>query len=57
MATDPKTIIDTAISAERAKALLINLVKIPSPQTDRFEAEPLLAAFIDRKSTRLNSSH
>jgi acetylornithine deacetylase/succinyl-diaminopimelate desuccinylase-like protein len=46
MATDPKSILDAAISAERAKSLLIDLVKIPSPQTDRFEAEPLLAEFI-----------
>ncbi|MDP6175961.1 MAG: peptidase dimerization domain-containing protein, partial [Rhodospirillales bacterium] len=33
-------------SRERAKALLVDLVRIPSPQTDKFEAEPLLRQFI-----------
>jgi acetylornithine deacetylase len=41
-----KETINAGISRERARALLIDLVKAPSPQTDRFEAEPLLANFI-----------
>jgi len=38
--------LETSISKERAKQLLIDLVRVPSPQTDKFEAEPLLADFI-----------
>jgi len=38
--------LEARISKERAKELLIELVKVPSPQTDKFEAEPLLAEFI-----------
>ena len=41
-----KSVIETAISEARARELLIELVRVPSPQTDRFEAEPLLAEFI-----------
>ena len=40
-----KTIID-AISTDRVKDILVELVKVPSPQTDKFESEPLLAEFI-----------
>ena len=43
---DIRTAIENRISRERAKALLIELVRVPSPQTERFEAEPLLARFI-----------
>ena len=38
--------LEAGISKERAKELLIELVKVPSPQTDNFEAEPLLGEFI-----------
>jgi len=41
-----KETLEARISRERAKELLIELVKVPSPQTDKFEAEPLLAEFI-----------
>ena len=41
-----KDTLDARISMERAKELLIELVKVPSPQTDNFEAEPLLGEFI-----------
>jgi len=41
-----KETLDARISKERAKELLIELVKVPSPQTDNFEAEPLLGEFI-----------
>ena len=40
-----KTIAD-AISTNRVKDILVELVKVPSPQTDKFESEPLLAEFI-----------
>ena len=40
-----KTITD-AISTDRVKDILVELVKVPSPQTDKFESEPLLAEFI-----------
>ncbi|NKB19324.1 MAG: M20/M25/M40 family metallo-hydrolase [Alphaproteobacteria bacterium] len=40
-----KTIAD-AISTDRVKDILVELVRVPSPQTDKFEAEPLLAEFI-----------
>ena len=46
--TELKTILDSGISKDRAKELLIELVKVPSPQTDRFEAEPLLGEFIGK---------
>jgi acetylornithine deacetylase/succinyl-diaminopimelate desuccinylase-like protein len=41
-----KETLEARISRQRAKELLVELVRIPSPQTDRFEAEPLLAEFI-----------
>ena len=44
--TDIKKLLDTRISRERAKALLIELVKVPSPQTALLEDEPLLKEFI-----------
>jgi acetylornithine deacetylase/succinyl-diaminopimelate desuccinylase-like protein len=43
---DIKTLLDAAISRERAKELLVELVKVPSPQTELLEDEPLLKAFI-----------
>ena len=45
-AADIKTLLDARISRERAKALLIALVKVPSPQTELLEDEPLLKEFI-----------
>jgi acetylornithine deacetylase len=41
-----KTLLDERISRERAKALFIELVKVPSPQTALLEEEPLLKEFI-----------
>lgn len=41
-----KTLLDERISRNRAKALLIDLVKVPSPQTELLEDEPLLKEFI-----------
>ncbi|MBK19338.1 MAG: hypothetical protein CMM52_10945 [Rhodospirillaceae bacterium] len=41
-----KETIENAISTDRVKDILVELVKVPSPQTDKFEAEPLLAEFI-----------
>jgi len=41
-----KSLLDARISRARAKELLIELVKVPSPQTERLEDEPLLKAFI-----------
>jgi acetylornithine deacetylase/succinyl-diaminopimelate desuccinylase-like protein len=41
-----KSLLDQRISRERAKELLIELVKVPSPQTELLEAEPLLKQFI-----------
>jgi acetylornithine deacetylase len=35
------------ITAERCKALLVDLVRVPSPQTALMEAEPQLRAFIE----------
>jgi acetylornithine deacetylase/succinyl-diaminopimelate desuccinylase-like protein len=43
---DIKRLLDARISRERAKELLIALVKVPSPQTELLEDEPLLRAFI-----------
>ena len=43
---DIRKTLENMISKERTKELLIELVKVPSPQTDKFEAEPLLAEFI-----------
>jgi acetylornithine deacetylase/succinyl-diaminopimelate desuccinylase-like protein len=45
-ATDIKKLLDANLSRERAKELLIELVKVPSPQTDLLEEEPLLKEFI-----------
>ncbi len=41
-----RKLLDERISRERAKALFIELVKVPSPQTALLEEEPLLKAFI-----------
>src|SRR5262249_33491968 len=41
-----KSLLDARISRERAKELLIALVKVPSPQTELLEAEPLLKEFL-----------
>ncbi len=46
MVEEVRSILESAIDVGRARELLIELVKVPSPQTDRFEAEPLLAEFI-----------
>ena len=43
---DIKTAIEGTISTERVKEILVELVKVPSPQTETFEAEPLLSEFI-----------
>jgi acetylornithine deacetylase/succinyl-diaminopimelate desuccinylase-like protein len=39
--------ISAFVTADRAKALLIELARVPSPLTDLLEAEPKLRAFID----------
>jgi len=44
--SDIKKLLDAKISRERAKKLLIELVRVPSPQTDLLEEEPLLKEFI-----------
>jgi acetylornithine deacetylase/succinyl-diaminopimelate desuccinylase-like protein len=41
-----KKLLDERISRERAKELLIELVKVPSPQTELLEDEPQLKTFI-----------
>ena len=41
-----KKLLDARISRARAKDLLIELVKVPSPQTELLEDEPLLKTFI-----------
>ena len=41
-----KALLEPRISRQRAKDLLIALVKVPSPQTELLEDEPLLKAFI-----------
>src|SRR5262245_11262239 len=41
-----KKLLDARITRARAKELLIELVKVPSPQTELLEDEPLLKAFI-----------
>jgi acetylornithine deacetylase/succinyl-diaminopimelate desuccinylase-like protein len=43
---DIKALFDARISRARAKELLIELVKVPSPQTELLEDEPLLKTFI-----------
>jgi acetylornithine deacetylase len=45
-AADIKKLLDARISRERAKELLIELVRVPSPQTELLEDEPLLKEFI-----------
>ena len=35
------------ITADRVKALMVELARVPSPLTDLLEAEPKLRAFID----------
>ena len=45
-AAEIKTLLDQRISRERAKELLVALVRVPSPQTELLEAEPLLGEFI-----------
>jgi succinyl-diaminopimelate desuccinylase len=45
-AAEIKTLLDSRLSRDRAKQLLIELVKVPSPQTELLEDEPLLKAFI-----------
>jgi acetylornithine deacetylase/succinyl-diaminopimelate desuccinylase-like protein len=47
-ATAIKRLLDAQVSRGRAKELLIELVKVPSPQTELLEAEPLLKDFIKR---------
>lgn len=44
--SDIKRLLDERISRARAKELLIELVKVPSPQTELLEDEPLLKEFI-----------
>ena len=39
---DIKKLLDARLSRARAKELLIELVKVPSPQTELLEDEPLL---------------
>jgi acetylornithine deacetylase/succinyl-diaminopimelate desuccinylase-like protein len=41
-----KKLLDARLSRERAKQLLIDLVKVPSPQTPLLEDEPMLKEFI-----------
>jgi acetylornithine deacetylase/succinyl-diaminopimelate desuccinylase-like protein len=43
---DIKALLERQISRQRAKDLLVALVKVPSPQTELLEDEPLLKAFI-----------
>lgn len=54
---DIKQAIEEAASRDSAKALLVDLVRVPSPQTDKFEAEPLLREFIaDHVAPRLRAA-
>ena len=46
--TEIKKLLDAKLSRERAKKLLIELVKVPSPQTELLEDEPLLKEFIKK---------
>src|SRR6478672_10760650 len=46
--TEIKKLLDAKLSRERAKELLVELVKVPSPQTDLLEEEPLLKEFIKK---------
>src|SRR5256885_17064907 len=45
-AAEIKKILDARLSRQRAKELLIELVRVPSPQTELLEDEPLLKEFI-----------
>jgi succinyl-diaminopimelate desuccinylase len=45
-ANEIKALLDAKISRARAKQLLVELVKVPSPQTELLEDEPLLKEFI-----------
>ena len=40
--------LNAAITLDRAKQVLVDLVRVPSPQTELLEAEPLLRDFIDK---------
>ena len=46
---DIKALLDRRLSRERAKQLLIELVRVPSPQTALLEEEPLLKEFMGRR--------
>src|SRR3954468_9764138 len=46
--TEIKKLLDAKLSGARAKELLIELVKVPSPQTELLEDEPLLKEFIKK---------
>ena len=39
--------VTSLITAERARALMVDLARVPSPLTELLEAEPKLRAFID----------
>ena len=41
-----KDTIDKSLTLEKSQGLLVDLVRVPSPQTELLEAEPLLADFI-----------
>jgi hypothetical protein len=45
-----KQLLDVRVSCARVKQLLIDLVKVPSPQTELLEDEPLLKQFIAKAS-------
>src|SRR4029079_13294344 len=40
--------VTASITAERVKALMVELARVPSPLTEKLEAEPQLRAFIDK---------
>jgi acetylornithine deacetylase/succinyl-diaminopimelate desuccinylase-like protein len=40
--------ITASITAERVKALMVELARVPSPLTEKLESEPQLRAFIDK---------
>jgi len=44
--TEIKPMLAARLSRERVKSLFIDLIRVPSPQTELLEAEPLLKAFI-----------
>jgi acetylornithine deacetylase/succinyl-diaminopimelate desuccinylase-like protein len=50
--SDIKQLLDARIARARAKELLIDLVKVPSPQTALLEDEPLLKEFIAKAIAR-----